>query len=379
MHRVLIGRIHLVISCECQTKTNLYHRCIVLQENNTEQLAVWSWIAFQSNFLNETMGKIKNDAVGYSYTVVVVFGILGNILVILSILRQKKNMLKNDYYFLVLHLAICDLAALSILIFNILDLFWLGKPLSDYSPMITCNIYVIVDAFQLIGIGMMLIISLLRYRAIVHPLKPAISRRKLKVVCGLVYLVGLIVGCGVRSPRCFLMSNVVYVAYRKFYLAFWISFGYFIPTIFMAVIYFRISRSLIKQSKYIKRVGSYENRRAPDFFFNILKYIQNRRTFRVCLSTVLCYGIANIPLSVWFMWFISGQYHLQMKYFWVEYFADVLVIAGSHSINPLIYGILDKQLLTFWKCCCKEKRKTQESQAAVVVGETRTAHRLHAL
>ena len=142
------------------------------------------------------MGKIENDALGYSYTMVVVFGIFGNILVILSILRQKKNMLKNDYYFLVFHLAICDVAALITHIFYIVDTFWLEQPLSDNSPMITCNIYVIDDVFQLTGVGMMLIISLFRYRAIVHPLKPAISRRKLKVVCALVYLVGLIVGCG---------------------------------------------------------------------------------------------------------------------------------------------------------------------------------------
>ena len=125
------------------------------------------------------MGKIKNDAYEYSYTVVVVFGILGNILVILSILR-KKNMPKNDYYFLVLHLAICDLAALIIRVFNITDIFWLEDPLSDHFPMITCNIYLILEAFQLIGVGMMLVISLLRYRAIVHPLKPANSRKKIE-------------------------------------------------------------------------------------------------------------------------------------------------------------------------------------------------------
>ena len=280
------------------------------------------------------MGKIKNYAYEYSYTVVVVFGILGNVVIILSMLRQKRNMLKNEYYFLVLHLAICDLAALVIYIFNIVDIFWLKEPLSEYFPMITCNIYVILYTFQLTGVGMMLIISLFRYRAIVHPLKPAISRGKLKVVCGLVYLVGLIVGYGIRLPRCFIKSKVVYVAYIKFYRAFWIFFVYFIPTVFMAVVYYKISRSLIKQNKHMKRVGSNENRRGPDSF-NILRYIQNRRTFRVCLSTVLCYGIAHIPWSVWFMWFITGEYHLPMKYVWVEYFAYVLIVVGSHSLNPV--------------------------------------------
>jgi hypothetical protein len=60
-----------------------------------------------SNFLNEKIGKTAYDAYRYSYAVVNVVGILGNILVIISILSQKK-LLKNNYYFLVLHLAICD-------------------------------------------------------------------------------------------------------------------------------------------------------------------------------------------------------------------------------------------------------------------------------
>lgn len=30
--------------------------------------------------------------------------------------------------------------------------------------------------------------------------------------------------------------------------------------------------------------------------------------------------------------------------FWIWHFARVLRLAGSHSINPLIYGLLDKKL-----------------------------------
>ena len=63
------------------------------------------------------MGKTTYDVYRYSYAVVIVFGILGNILVIISILRQKK-LLKNNYYFFVLHLAICDLGPLIIFLFG---------------------------------------------------------------------------------------------------------------------------------------------------------------------------------------------------------------------------------------------------------------------
>ena len=308
------------------------------------------------------MGKTDNDAYGCSYTLVIVFGILGNILVILSMLRQKKNVLKNNYYFLVLHLACCDLAVLNVYLFIVVQWFWLEEPLSVHSYTITdCHVYAIADVFQLTGVGMMLTISLLRYRATVHPLKPAISRRKLKIVCGLVYLLGLIVGGGLGLPLCFIKSVALY-AFLKFCMAFWIFFVYFVPTIFMALVYCKIGRSLIKQNKYMKRVCSNAMRRpVPDSNFNIVRYIRNRRTFLVCLSSVLCYGIAHIPMSVWYMWGIIGEYHLQMKFRWVVYSAKIFRAAGSHSANPFIYGILDKKLLTFWKCCHKKKRGTQEN------------------
>ena len=121
----------------------------------------------------------------------------------------------------------------------------------------------------------------------------------------------------------------------------------------MAVVYYKIALSLIKQNKNMKRVFSNPRRRpAPDPSFSILKYIRNRRIFLVCLSTVLCYGIAHIPMAVWF---IVDENNLPMKYVWFTHFANVVRVAGSHSLNPLIYGILDKKLLKFWKCCCKKK------------------------
>jgi hypothetical protein len=208
---------------------------------------------------------------------------------------------------------------------------------------------------------MMLIISLLRYRATVHPLKPDISRRKLKVVCGLVYIVGFIAGYGTRLPLCFMQWNDVAIVYAKVLSGYLISCFYFSPTIFMAVVYYKIGRQLIKQNKHMKRVCSnpVSWRGAPDSSFNILKFIRNRRTFFVCLITVLCYGIGNIPASVRYILYIAGENHFLLKYVWIVYLASVLRVVGSHSVNPLIYGTLDKRLLTFWKLCRKKNQRPQ--------------------
>ena len=185
-----------------------------------------------------------------------------------------------------------------------------------------------------------------------------VSRRKLKVVCGLVYLLGLIVAGGVGLPLCFIKPNVALHAFWKFYCAFFIFFVYFVPTIFMAVVYYKIGRSLFKQNNCMKKACSNAIGRSAPRSFNIVRYIRNRRTFFVCLSTVLCYGIAHIPMSVWCIWDIVGQYHFRMKFSWVGHIADILRAAGSHSANPFIYGILDKKLRAFWKFYCKKKRRT---------------------
>ena len=294
------------------------------------------------------MGKTAYDVYRYSTVVVLVFGILGNILVIISILRQKQ-VLKNNYYLLVLHLAICDLGALIIFLF---DLYLVQERIVIYSTKY-CAFRCITYFFQVAGPGMMLIISVLRYRATVHPLKPAIIRRKLKVVCGLVYLGCLIAGYGVFLPECFLQDD----SYWKFRHAGTVFF-LIVPTIFMAVVYYKIGRALIKQNKRMKNVFPNSGRRiTPGSSCNILKYIRNRRTFLIWLTTVLCYGVGNISFSVDFILTIAKERHLLMKNIWILYLVNVLRVAGSYSVNPVIYGILDKKLLTFWKICRKKNHR----------------------
>ena len=60
---------------------------------------------------------------------------------------------------------------------------------------------------------MMLIISVCRHRAAVHPSKPTISRQKLRFVCALVYIIGLILGYGLSMPFC-LVNEALFTKYR---------------------------------------------------------------------------------------------------------------------------------------------------------------------
>ena len=282
----------------------------------------------------------------YCLITVLVFGIIGNILVIMSILRQKK-LLKNNYYLLVLQLAINDLAVLIIYLLHCISEVTFEKSLY-FHFLVYCLYYNIYYLFQLAGIGIMLFISVIRYRAVINPLKPALSRQKMKNVCCLVYIFGFIAGFGPAVLLCFtyVIPNIYYDSFDIYV----ITCYYIFPTLLMAVVYYKICRELIQQNKRMKNLCSNRaGQRTANSSFNIVTFIRNKRTSLVSFCTVLCYGVGNVPMSVWLLWNIFGSYHSWKNYRWVLYFANAFRVLGSHVVNPLIYGILDKKLLFFWK------------------------------
>ena len=299
------------------------------------------------------MDKTSHIFVRFAVSVIAV-GTIGNILVIISILRQK-SVLKNNYYFLVLHLTICDMGTLIFYFPDYINKLDEGR--SDEPKNIWCLGAKMRYIFRVGGIGIMLVISMFRYRATVHPLKPAITRKKVKVICGLVYIVSFILGYGATLPLCLISKKDVANVYEKFRIGYVMLFFYFLPTIFMAAIYYKIGRALVNQSKDIKNVCSnpVRQRSTPNSSLNIQRFIRNRKTFFVCIITVLCYGVGNIPISVLFVKQIVGENNALIKDGWFWYLAIIVRVGGSHSVNPLVYGLLDKKLLKILKLCRKKK------------------------
>jgi hypothetical protein len=54
----------------------------------------------------------------------------------------------------------------------------------------------------------------------------------------------------------------------------------------------------------------------------------------------------NILMTVWFVSFIAEENRLMSESIWIYECGEILMIACSHSVNPLIYGTLDKNYVT---------------------------------
>ena len=100
----------------------------------------------------------------------------------------------------------------------------------------------------------MLFISVLRYRAIVHPLKLSFSQRKIKIICGSAYIIGLVTTVGMTIQECIVDPQRRNVLYELF--AFYVCV-YIFPIMFMTVTYFIIFRTLVKRGKALSELSNY--------------------------------------------------------------------------------------------------------------------------
>ena len=140
--------------------------------------------------MNNTTTILFSAQLGISltYITIEIFGLCGNILVIFSICSSRR--LKTNYYFLVFHTAICDI--IMVLSGNLLFLVpSLGD--STLRTMMSCRVILpMCQSIFLCESLFLVIIALLRYKAVNDPLRPQLSRKKLIYIVASVYIIAFI-------------------------------------------------------------------------------------------------------------------------------------------------------------------------------------------
>ena len=185
---------------------------------------------------------------------VAVTGMIGNLLVILVILRNPR-LLRNTYYFLVLHLATCDFLINAFVSSDIYDSF---NGRSMISSPVLCKLWwPMHTVFFSAGVLFMVAISIVRNQAVAKPLKPPVSRWKVKVLAVLVYVFATI--C-VLPYVLILQFNHKSECVEEWpaetlnicYTVFLAAVQYFIPVVLLSMVYLKICIVLVKQNREIK-------------------------------------------------------------------------------------------------------------------------------
>lgn len=293
----------------------------------------------------------SSQYVGYAFTLVIIFGFFGNVLVIFCILRQKI-LLESNHYYVVLHLAVCDLLSLfSITGRSYVDLtgkHWVTSPE-------LCKMSFVHGIFFTAGVFCMLLMALLRYRAVFHPLRLAVSRWKLHLVSAIIYFLAF--ACQVPlafvfnytpPDKCLEMwpSETLSSTYNLFRS----SVQFFIPVVALGVIYWKICKELLKQGKIMKSVNAAARKEIGQrcMLYRTLSHHRNAQTFFISFVIFICFSVSGCPRQVTFILHAFGLADLNTNYY--QSFRVIYYFAVS-ALNPFIYGALDKKLFSNFKFC----------------------------
>ena len=253
--------------------------------------------------------------------------------------------IKSNHYCLILHLAICDFFYLIFFIPDIISIFRVSPSIASSSYLLCKTLWPIHTTVFTAGANFLLIISILRYRATVYPLKPAVCRRTLKISSIAVYLFAIfcsiphmlvirfdeITGCAIKWPMQSL--NIAYTLFLS-------GIQYFIPVAFLSTMYYKIGKVILIRNN---RNQSMDGR-------NQIRQRKSVKPLFVCFTIVVCFTVFGFPAQI--LWIILLSSKEIPSYFSLLH---ALYIFGTAAINPYVYGALDKKVLSLLKHCRKRR------------------------
>jgi hypothetical protein len=331
-------------------------------------------INYISNTSNETVWPNRTEIFQNAYTsfsqllleslvfaVIQIFGLAGNLLVIISVLNERR--LQTNYYVTVLQLSICDtgLLAASITAWQIFPWIWYNGHVLRHMGLI-CKLWSTgISWFYTNGVYLMVLIGYLRYRSVVMPFKERLSRKWMLSTIALLYLISTLF----FAPRFISIDEDnfgrCYDTYLGIFLYDLYSYSlpviqFLFPVIFLTFLYAKLCFSLHKHSKNIQSRNPARN--GQDATNSRLEFALQRRNKKAVLTGVIIvavFAVSNIPIQTTqiHMTYVNRYYDLGQA-FWTS----LVFYIGSACINPYVYALLDdaifasfkKRLKTF---CCR--------------------------
>lgn len=275
------------------------------------------------------------------FGLVQLIGICGNCLVIISISRERQ--LRSNHYFVVNILAVLDLIMLlSSLFENSIRPWHAGAATITESSIIFCKIWnvwrhwlVIVEA------QLLLIIGVLRYRAVCRPHQPALQRRKLMSCVGFftfflptVWLIPYFLARNIQDGKCSetWIGNILYDIY---YIAD-VVYTLFLPLLLLSILYSMVYRGLMSHQRQMNSTLETAN----EDQHSSARHARNKRISKVAVTIVVVFAISSLPSTIgWLLLAYSGVYN----YRFMEW-SILIYYGGVSAANPIVYGIQDKAI-----------------------------------
>lgn len=270
------------------------------------------------------------------YPLILLFGAIGNILVVLVVRNKKKNRNRkiNDYF--ILNLAISDLLMLTISISADFYLKFRSFPLG----LLLCKaIWPLMTMCLFASIFTLTCMAIERWRTIVKPLSPRLAVSNVPWVLGFTWLAGLACvspltvvayyegqGCREAWPN---------LAMRQAYTAAVVLFQYALPLLIIIIAYARIG-SFLKHRAKLRTTVFDTSRRATAWRRRTTANAKINKNLR---TIVILFAIFMLPKQILWLWLDFGNGGDFKHFNDVLIFSEFLLYIHS-STNPVVYGTI---------------------------------------
>lgn len=267
------------------------------------------------------------------------FGIFGNVMVVIVTGKNWKTSI--TYQKLIGQLGLFDLLFALLHLLSVLHLFWTNKWV--YGETVCKILEGSVTLGSLFAVGLIFIISLERYIAIVHPFFYKYGTKKLNYV---LVIINILVGIASVTPR-FLYLHLsedgtchekwpsTHSAAGLIYELYIVAVYFCIPLIAMFYLNFRILYSLQHNV-----MGSTDCLRD-----SAVARKMNCRIMRVLVSIIVAFTVLVMPNRVIMVYFVYMKY-LQREVngdtYTILSFLALIPYSFHVAINPLLYCVIDK-------------------------------------
>ncbi|KAJ8254163.1 hypothetical protein COCON_G00207750 [Conger conger] len=299
------------------------------------------------NVTDHNFDKTSTVIITFMYFVVCAVGLCGNTLVIYVILRYAKMKTVTNIY--ILNLAVADELFILGLPFFAIQLAMVHWPFG----LVLCRVVMTVDSLnQFTSIFCLMVMSIDRYLAVVHPIKstkwrkPRMAKTINLAVWGISLLVNLPIviysGLIIKNESCF--CTIVWPepqeAYQTAFMFYTFLLGFFLPLAVICLCYLFI---IIKVKSSGIRVGSSKRKRSE------------RKVTRMVSIVVAVFVLCWLPFYVFNVTSVTGTISTTPVLKSTFDFVVVLGYANSCA-NPILYAFLSENFKkSFQNVLCLKK------------------------
>ena len=296
-----------------------------------------------SNEYNVSHTYIRSKTYTLIYTSVTVvaslFGVIGNVAVILVSFKQRHDLSSCKLH--IAELAFVNFIFSVVQMINAIPLYWTNRWI--YSLPMCKIIRTVLEIGSFLTICLILLISIERYILIVHPLDSLFVEGIIKHISVLIniavviatvvpYFIGL--NIEMNSGRCVMFqgkSRYMYLPYNCFVVAFY----FIIPICIMLFAYGKIIRSLSKQ----------EFNDSLNKGKLILKRMRiNHKIVRVTLSLLGVFIVCTLPTRMIMIYMEMVGFTVEnMNLYFTLVFVGYVTYPLQSTLNPILYSMVDHE------------------------------------